>query len=173
MQSNLHNIKIPLAGIVNDSIVDGTGMRLTIFVQGCPHKCQGCHNPHTHALEGGTEYTLLDLLENCKKNPLLSGITFSGGEPFLYAKDLAILAKEVKLLGLNVWCYTGYVYEELLLKNNSDYRDLLSKIDVLIDGPFILSQKDILLKFKGSKNQRIINLSAMRVKNTALPIILN
>lgn len=151
---------IRISGIINDSIVDGPGIRLTIFTQGCPHHCEGCHNPQTHDFDGGEDVTLESLLEKVKGNPLLDGVTFSGGEPFCQAKQLYELGLEVKKAGMNVVTYTGYLYEYLTENANSDnyYNELLSVTDYLVDGPFVLSKRDILLKFKGSSNQRIIDV---------------
>ncbi|MDE6745404.1 MAG: anaerobic ribonucleoside-triphosphate reductase activating protein [Oscillospiraceae bacterium] len=151
---------IRISGVINDSIVDGPGIRLTIFTQGCPHHCEGCHNPQTHDFDGGEDVTLESLLEKVKGNPLLDGVTFSGGEPFCQAKQLYELGLEVKKAGMNVVTYTGYLYEYLTENANSDnyYNELLSVTDYLVDGPFVLSKRDILLKFKGSSNQRIIDV---------------
>lgn len=151
---------IRISGVINDSIVDGPGIRLTIFTQGCPHHCEGCHNPQTHDFDGGEDVTLESLLEKVKGNPLLDGVTFSGGEPFCQAKQLYELGLEVKKAGMNVVTYTGYLYEYLTENANSEnyYNELLSVTDYLVDGPFVLSKRDILLKFKGSSNQRIIDV---------------
>ena len=151
---------IRISGVINDSIVDGPGIRLTIFTQGCPHHCEGCHNPQTHDFDGGEDVTLESLLEKVKGNPLLDGVTFSGGEPFCQAKQLYELGLEVKKAGMNIVTYTGYLYEYLTENANSDnyYNELLSVTDYLVDGPFVLSKRDILLKFKGSSNQRIIDV---------------
>ena len=151
---------IRISGVINDSIVDGPGIRLTIFTQGCPHHCEGCHNPQTHDFDGGEDVTLESLLEKVKSNPLLDGVTFSGGEPFCQAKQLYELGLEVKKAGMNVVTYTGYLYEYLTEHADSDnyYRELLSVTDSLVDGPFVLGKRDILLKFRGSSNQRIIDV---------------
>lgn len=149
-----------ISGVINDSIVDGPGIRLTIFTQGCPHRCEGCHNPQTHDFDGGEDVTIESLLEKVKGNPLLDGVTFSGGEPFCQAKQLYELGLEVKKAGLNVVTYTGYLYEYLTehADPNNYYNELLSVTDYLVDGPFVLDKRDILLKFKGSSNQRIIDV---------------
>ncbi len=152
--------KLRIAGTVNDSIVDGPGIRFAIFTQGCPHHCEGCHNPHTHDFEAGELVTLESLLEKIKANPLLDGVTYSGGEPFCQAKQLYKLGIEIKRLGMNIVTYTGYTFE-YLTKHASEqnfYNELLSVTDYLVDGPFELDKRDILLKFKGSSNQRIINV---------------
>lgn len=151
--------EIRLAGIVNDSITDGPGIRFTIFVQGCPRSCPGCHNPQTQCLEGGTVFTTKQLLEKIKSNPLLDGVTLSGGEPMIWAEQLLDLAKEIKKLNLSLFCYTGYLFEEL--EKVKGAKELLKYIDVLVDGPFVQAKRDYRLKFKGSTNQRIID-----VKNT-------
>ncbi len=152
--------KIRIAGTVNDSIVDGPGIRFAIFTQGCPHQCDGCHNPHTHDFEAGELVTLGRLLDKVKSNPLLDGVTYSGGEPFCQAKQLYNLGVEIKKLGMNIVTYTGYTFEYLTEHANSQnyYNELLSVTDYLIDGPFELDKRNILLKFKGSSNQRIINV---------------
>lgn len=152
--------KLRIAGTVNDSIVDGPGIRFAIFTQGCPHHCKGCHNPHTHDFEAGELVTLESLLEKVKANPLLDGVTYSGGEPFCQAEQLYILGKEIKQLGLNIVTYTGYTFEYLTEHANYQnyYNELLSVTDYLVDGTFELDKRDILLRFKGSSNQRIINV---------------
>ncbi len=154
----MDNLRI--AGIVNDSIVDGPGIRFAIFTQGCPHHCEGCHNPQTHSFEAGECVTLDFLLEKIKSNPLLDGVTYSGGEPFCQAEQLYRLGTEVKKLGMNIVTYTGYTFEYLTEHANPQnyYSELLSVTDYLIDGPFELDKRNILLKFKGSSNQRIINV---------------
>lgn len=151
-------MEIRIAGTVNDSIVDGPGIRFTIFVQGCPHNCKGCHNPQTHNFEGGTVTTTEALLEKIKGNPLLDGVTFSGGEPFCQAEALSVLGKEIKKLGLDIITYTGYTFEKLYEERRQNHWGaLLGVTDFLIDGPFILEQKDWEIKFRGSSNQRYIN----------------
>lgn len=148
---------IQTAGIVNDSIVDGPGFRYALFVQGCPHHCPGCHNPQTHPFEGGTELSPEEILQAMGKNPLLRGITFSGGEPFCQPEALAYLAKEVhKNPRWNVVSYTGFVLEDLLASEDPHVKELLQEIDILIDGPYIEAQRDLTLLFRGSANQRII-----------------
>lgn len=152
--------KIRIAGTVNDSIVDGPGMRLTIFTQGCPHHCRGCHNPHTHDFDGGKEVTLQSLLNIAKANPILDGVTFSGGEPFCHARKLAELGAKIKKEGLNIVTYTGYVFEHLLENADGEncWKQLLDVTDYLVDGPFELDKRDILLQFRGSSNQRILDV---------------
>lgn len=152
--------KIRIADTVNDSIVDGPGIRLTIFVQGCPHNCEGCHNPGTHGFGGGRLVTLGEMLDKAAANPLLDGVTFSGGEPFCQGFPLAWLGKELKKNGLNIVTYSGYTYEQLIKGANSEngWRELLDVTDILVDGPFVKSLRDLTLKFRGSSNQRIIDI---------------
>lgn len=153
--------ELRIAGTVNDSIVDGPGIRFTIFTQGCPHHCEGCHNPQTHDFEGGMTVGTDELLEKIKANPLLDGVTFSGGEPFCQAHALAELGKQVKALGLNVITYTGYEFEKLYAERGSNgWGELLSVTDILIDGRFVLAQRSLELKFRGSKNQRYLDCQA-------------
>lgn len=155
-------MKLQLAGIVKESIVDGKGIRYTVFTQGCPHHCPGCHNPQTHPFEGGETYTPQEIFEDFQKNPMLKGITFSGGEPFCQPEPLTELAKLVHGLGKDVTVYTGYTYEQLLEKRDPAVDALLRETDVLIDGPFIEAQKNLELLFRGSENQRLIDMKKTR-----------
>lgn len=150
---------VQLAGLVEESVVDGPGMRFVIFTQGCEHHCEGCHNPQTHDPSGGETVTLDWLKEQIDKQKLIRGITFSGGEPFLQAAAMAELARYAKEKNLHTLAYTGYTFEELLRmsKTEQDVADFLSQLDMLVDGPFILAQRDITLKFRGSKNQRLLD----------------
>lgn len=151
-------MKLRIAGTVNDSIVDGPGLRFTIFTQGCPHHCEGCHNTHTHDFNGGTVIDTDELLEKIRSNPLLDGVTFSGGEPFCQAEALAHLGSQIRNMGLNVITYTGYTFEKLWSERETNYwRELLEVTDFLIDGPFIIEQKDWNIRFRGSSNQRYID----------------
>lgn len=145
---------------IAESVVDGPGIRYVIFVQGCPHHCEGCHNPQTHDFEGGNEVDVFELLKEIREDPLLKGVTFSGGEPFCQGEALAILAKELHKISLNVMTYTGYPYERLceLSKDDTAVSALLMETDILVDGPFILAQRDLSLQFRGSSNQRILHL---------------
>lgn len=151
---------IRIAGIENDSIVDGPGIRMTIFTQGCPHNCKGCHNPQTHDFAGGTLTTTEELLEKALGNPLLDGVTFSGGEPFAQAKALSELGKKLKENGLNIMTYSGYTFEELL-KNATDencFKELLDVTDILVDGRYVDEKRSLMLLFRGSTNQRLVNV---------------
>ena len=145
-------MKIQICGFEPESIVDGYGMRFVIFTQGCPHHCKGCHNPQSHDFDGGTEYDTSDIIKMFANNPLISGITLSGGEPFCQAEACLEIAKEARRMGLNVWCYSGYEFHELI------GNPLLREVDVLVDGKFIESKKSFNLSFRGSSNQRLIDV---------------
>ncbi len=149
---------IRLAGVVKESIVDGPGIRYAVFVQGCPHGCPGCHNPETHAFEGGEVARVEGLFKEFLKDPILKGITFSGGEPFCQAAALSRLAALVHEVGKDVVVYTGYTYEQLIDMQDPGVKALLSETDLLIDGPFLEEQKNLELSFRGSENQRIIDM---------------
>ncbi|MBQ2038598.1 MAG: anaerobic ribonucleoside-triphosphate reductase activating protein [Thermoguttaceae bacterium] len=151
-------MKIRIAGRVVDSIVDGPGMRYALFTQGCPRACPGCHNPQTHDPKGGFETTTEEILKEIDSNPLLDGVTFSGGDPFMQPKPLVELAKELKKRNLNVITYTGYRWEELVDANDPDWNALIQASDVIVDGPFVQSLHDWKLKYTGSSNQRIIDV---------------
>ena len=145
---------IRIAGLVSESYVDGDGIRFAIFMQGCLRHCEGCHNPETHALDGGRLIDTAEIIAEIKKNPLLDGITLTGGEPLLQVESAKEIARAAKSFGLSVWCYTGYKLEEL----PPDAKELLENIDVLIDGAFIEGLRDLELQFRGSRNQRIIDV---------------
>lgn len=155
---------IRLAGIVRESIVDGPGFRFTIFCQGCPHGCPECHNPETHDFSGGSDVTFSRILQEIDKNPLLAGVTFSGGEPFCQPAAFAALAREIRKRNLDIVTFTGYTYERLqsMAEEQPEIQDLLDLTDLLIDGPFVKEEKDLTLQFRGSRNQRIIDLNATR-----------
>lgn len=145
-----------LAGIVGDSITDGPGIRLTVFVQGCPHHCPGCHNPQTWPFAGGYISTPEEVLAQIEANPLLGGVTFSGGEPFCQAAALLPLAEAIKNRGLELAVYTGYTFEELLNLPDPAVKQLLALTDTLIDGPYLEAERNLELNFRGSANQRIL-----------------
>ena len=148
---------LDLSGIVSDSIVDGPGIRTTVFSQGCPHHCTGCHNPETWDFGCGTMVPVEAILDIVKSNPLCRGVTFSGGEPFAQAAGFAKLAKLLKEQGYEVASYSGYTFEELL-EGSEDQKELLSSIDILIDGPFLLAERSLEIAFRGSRNQRILDV---------------
>ena len=151
-------MKIRIAGIVEESVVDGPGLRMTVFTQGCSRNCPGCHNPHTHDPTAGEWADTGELLAHFKAHPLLCGLTISGGEPLLQAAAAATLARGVKALGKNVLLYSGYTLEELqvIAKDDEAVAQLLANLDILIDGPYLEEERDISLAFRGSRNQRLI-----------------
>lgn len=148
-----------IAGIIQDSIVDGPGIRVTIFAQGCPHHCTGCQNPETWDFQGGHAFSEDELFAIIQQNPLAKGVTFSGGEPFAQSEGFYQLAKRLKEHHYEVASYTGYTFEELL-QGSTSQQQLLQQLDVLIDGKFIQEQKSLSLVFRGSENQRILDLPA-------------
>ena len=144
-----------------DSIVNGPGIRAVIWFQGCYHNCPMCHNPQTHAINGGKLYDIDEICDKILKDQLIDGVCISGGEPFLQPEKLLKILK--KLNGINVWCYTGFLYETLL--NDEKTKEILPLIDVLIDGKFEIDKFDYRLKYKGSSNQRIIDVKKSLEKN--------
>ena len=151
---------IRLSGIAYESLVNGPGMRRVFFAQGCKHNCPGCFNPDTHDFTGGEERNMDELIKDVLDNPILKGVTFSGGDPFEQADKFAYMAREFRNNGLNVWSYTGYKFENIIkqLENNNGWKDLLNNIDVLVDGRFEKDKMQDGLKFRGSLNQRIIDI---------------
>lgn len=153
-----------IAGLINDSIVDGPGIRYTVFYQGCNHHCKNCHNPETWNCNGGNLIDNDEIIEKIKKNPLLSGVTLSGGDPLIQVESVLDLCKKIKALDmdLNIIIYTGYVFDELLemSKTNEVLNEILNTIDYIIDGKYIDELRDLTLAFRGSKNQRIIDVKA-------------
>ena len=152
--------RLRIAGIEPESFVDGPGIRMTIFTQGCHHNCPGCQNPQTHDFNGGHYIEIEEILDMIEENPLLDGITFSGGDPMDQAAALIPLAREIKERGMNLVIFTGYTYERLmeLTQEHPEMFELLTFADILIDGPFILAKRSLELKFRGSSNQRIIDV---------------
>ena len=143
--------------VVEGTSVDGPGLRTSIYFSGCTHRCEGCHNPQSWDIEAGKETTIEELMQVIKYNGF--PVTFSGGDPLFQAEEVTELACEIKnSLGMNIWCYTGYRWESIV--DNPRFRPLLETIDVLVDSPFILAQRDISLRFRGSGNQRIIDVKA-------------
>lgn len=139
-----------------DSFVDGPGVRMVIWTQGCRHHCFNCHNPQTWDTEGGTLYPVEQLQKQILASELQSGLTLSGGEPFLQVEPLLDIVKTAKEKKLNIWAYSGFTYEELLA--DALKKKLLIELDVLVDGKFVNDLKDYRLVFKGSRNQRIIDV---------------
>ena len=149
---------IRIAGVVRESIVDGPGLRFTVFCQGCPHRCPGCHNPATHDFKDGYDCEISKIVAAIDANPLLDGVTFSGGEPFCQPEAFCVLAEELKKRNLNLMAYSGYTYEELTGMNNPAVDKLLSMLDYLVDGRFVQEERDLTLLFRGSCNQRVIDV---------------
>lgn len=151
---------VRIAGVIKQSIVDGPGMRFVVFTQGCPHQCGGCHNPQTHSFSGGYDCEIDKILNEMAKNPLLKGITLSGGEPFCRSAELLPLVKAVRRNGKDVFCFSGYTFEELVAMSEMDssVAELLGLIDILVDGRFIQEERDLELRFRGSRNQRLLDL---------------
>ena len=147
---------IRITGFENDSIVDGPGFRLAVFTQGCPHHCPGCHNPETHDFAAGTVVDTEKIIAQMLDNPLLDGLTLSGGEPFCQPGPCTVLAKAAHEANLNVWAYSGFTFEQLQTK--PEVQELLREVDVLVDGRFELSLRTLDLRFRGSKNQRLIDV---------------
>lgn len=162
MEESKNTIRI--AGVVRESIVDGPGLRFTVFCQGCPHHCEGCHNMATHDFSGGYDCEISRILEAIDENPLLDGVTFSGGEPMCQPEAFYNLAVQVKERGLNIVTYTGFTYEELITmgESNIGVKKLMGLTDILVDGRFILEERDLTLPFRGSANQRLIDMNLTR-----------
>jgi len=159
---------IRIAGTIDDSIVDGPGLRMTIFFQGCLRGCEGCHNPESWPLDGGREETAGSLLAKIDKNPLLTGVTFSGGEPLLRAGALLPLAEGIRERGLDLAIYTGWTFEEALADGDEDVLALFRYASALVDGPFVLARKSMLLPFRGSGNQRILDVELSLAEGRAV-----
>ncbi|MDD3241983.1 MAG: anaerobic ribonucleoside-triphosphate reductase activating protein [Bacilli bacterium] len=149
-------IRLASKNIQLDSIVDGEGIRAVIWTQGCPHNCFGCHNPSTHSFNDGYLVDTIELKNEIDQFTGQDGITFSGGDPMSQPKECLEIAKYAKEKGLNIWCYTGFDYEKLL--NNPIQREFLNYIDVLVDGKFKMEERTLDAPFRGSRNQRIIDV---------------
>lgn len=164
-----------IAGIVKESIVDGPGIRFVVFAQGCKHNCPGCHNPGTHSFDGGVLTSIDTLLESVQKNPLLDGVTLSGGEPFEQAEGFSEFASRIHKLKMNVITYTGFTYEEIVkdMDKRPGWRALLDETDLLVDGRFELDKRNLMLKFRGSENQRIIDVKRTKAEKKIVLADLN
>ncbi|MDR1239969.1 MAG: anaerobic ribonucleoside-triphosphate reductase activating protein [Treponema sp.] len=149
---------LTIGGIEPESIVDGPGFRYTVFVQGCNFRCPGCHNARLQPFSGGRQVSVAEIIAAIRADPLLSGLTLSGGDPFTQAASCAALAEQVRGLGLSVMTYTGYRWEDLLAAGNPAWSRLIEATDILVDGPFIRALKNIGLRFRGSSNQRLIDV---------------
>ena len=165
-------MKIKLAGLVGDSIVDGPGLRFTIFVQGCPHHCEGCHNPESHDFDGGRWADTDKIIEKIKANEIIRGVTFSGGEPFCQPDSLADMAEKLKNDGYHLMAYTGYTFEQLLKMSETDenVKRLLACLDNIIDGRFVLALRSLELKYKGSSNQRTLDVQESLRRGRAVEV---
>lgn len=152
----LDHTTLRIAGAVQESIVDGPGIRYVIFTQGCPFHCKGCHNEQSWDLKGGLEVSLGVLYDEMTSNPLVSGVTFSGGEPFIQPEPLTVFGKVAKAHGYSLWSYTGFTFNKLL--TDPKRRALLELLDVVVDGPFMIEKKSLELDFRGSSNQHIIDV---------------
>ena len=153
------------ANLQEESIVDGPGFRAVIWTQGCNHHCPGCHNPQTWSFQGGGLVPVSEVIEQIDNLKYHDGITFSGGDPMYQADACYEIARHAKQKGLNIWCYTGFTYEELLALNNEDINNFLSVIDVLVDGRFVMAERSLSLLFRGSSNQRLIDMNETRKQN--------
>ena len=150
-----------LCGIEMDSVVDGPGVRMTIFFQGCPHHCEGCHNPETWDYDAEClEMSVKDVLKLFDEDSILSGVTLSGGEPLSPCnfEEIFELVRAIKERNKNVWIYSGYTIDKVLEKYPVLRTELFPYVDVMVDGPFVLKERDLLLDFKGSRNQRLIDV---------------
>ena len=161
---------IRIAGLVDDSIVDGPGFRLAVFTQGCPHGCPGCHNPDTHDFNGGKPDTTEHIISVMLANSLLDGVTLTGGDPFCQSAACAEIAQAAKAHNLNVWAYSGWTYEQLcaMAEKDEDVMRFLKSTDVLVDGPFLLAQRTLELRFRGSRNQRLIDVQQSLINGTVV-----
>jgi anaerobic ribonucleoside-triphosphate reductase activating protein len=145
-----------ILNIVEDTMVDGPGFRTSVYCAGCRHACKGCHNPQSWNFDGGRLMTVGEIMRIVEADPFTRGVTFSGGDPMYQAAGFAELARQIhRRTQKDVWCYTGFVFESLI---HDDQRELLAEVDVLVDGPFVLSLRDETLLFRGSSNQRIIDV---------------
>lgn len=152
---------LQVAGFLDNSLTNGQGLRSVLFVSGCNHRCDGCHNESMQDFTYGDKILMEEVLQRIKNNiPVIKGVTFSGGEPLEQAQVLSKLASDIKKLNLNIWCYTGFTFEEIInnISYNKQWMKLLNQIDILVDGKFEESKKDSKLRYKGSSNQRIIDV---------------
>lgn len=149
-------MRIRIAGLTKESVVDGPGIRYVVFAQGCAHNCDDCHNKETHDFKGGVEMDIDELLLDIHKRKYIDGVTLSGGDPFYQPKEFAYLTEQLKKDNINVMAYTGFLYEEIIKDDNM--KALLKNIDILMDGPFIKEKKTYKMSFRGSSNQRMIDV---------------
>ena len=158
--------ELKILSIAEGTSVDGPGLRTSIYFAGCSHHCEGCHNPQSWDINNGKPTTIDALLEVIRYNEF--PVTFSGGDPFFQIEAVTELARQIKQqLGYNIWCYTGYLWEEIL--QHEEFMPLLQYVDVIVDGRFVLSQRNISLLFRGSNNQRIIDVQQSLQTKTIVP----
>lgn len=149
---------IKVLSILHDTTVDGPGFRTSIYCAGCRHQCPGCHNPQSWSFDGGQDMDIADILQEIVSDPF-ANVTFSGGDPFYQAEGFTQLARRIKAeTSKTIWCYTGFLYDEIL--RQPQYRELLGYVDVLVDGPFVMALRDEDALFRGSTNQRLIDVQA-------------
>ncbi|KAJ49862.1 anaerobic ribonucleoside-triphosphate reductase activating protein [Clostridium tetanomorphum] len=167
MKCDVNIDKLQVAGFLDNSLANGKGLRSVLFLSGCIHNCKGCHNKLMQDFSYGEKVSLDNIILRIKRNmPLIKGVTFSGGEPFEQADKLSKLSKLVKKENLNIWCYTGYTFEYILNNmNNNGWKELINNVDILVDGRFEEDKVEQGLKYKGSSNQRIINVRESFKKN--------
>ena len=158
---------IRLAGIAENSLVNGKGLRKVFFSQGCSHHCEGCFNQHTWEFAGGRMFDMDELVQKVKDEPFLDGVTFSGGDPFQQADKFAYLAKKLHEANINIWAYTGYTFEELmkLAQTNPHIKQMINNVDVIVDGRFMKDKMTENLKYCGSSNQRVIDVKSSLNEN--------
>ena len=158
---------IRVLSVLHDTTVDGPGFRTSIYCAGCGHHCLGCHNPQSWDFQGGEERSVDELMQEIEGDPF-ADVTFTGGDPLYQAEAFTELARRIKgETRKTIWCYTGYLFEQTLQEER--FRHLLDEIDVLVDGPFIQSLRDEDLPFRGSTNQRIIDVRRSLQENRAVP----
>ncbi len=166
---------VRLAGIAQNSLVNGPGLRKVFFSQGCNHKCKNCFNPTTWSFEDGEIFDCNELIEKVKYESFLDGVTFSGGDPFQQPIPFAYMVKKLHEAHINIWIYTGYTFDQLLLLANKDenIKIMIENCDVIVDGRFVEELADQQLKFRGSSNQNIIDVPASLKANKIILIDLN
>ena len=159
-------MEVRLAGIVPESIVDGPGYRLAVFAQGCPHGCPECHNSQTHDPQGGALRDTSEVIAMLGVNPLVRGVTLTGGEPMMQPEPMAEIARAARQRGMSVWCYTGFTLEALQAEGRADRMRLLEQVDVLVDGPYLARERSLELLYCGSRNQRLIDMPRTLAEGT-------
>ncbi|MBD5219460.1 MAG: anaerobic ribonucleoside-triphosphate reductase activating protein [Bacteroidales bacterium] len=161
----MNNHKMRILRIVEGTSVDGPGLRTSIYFAGCRHACPGCHNQQSWDFAGGQDYTVEDVMKIVRYNGF--PVTFSGGDPMYQAEAILPLARQLHAEGFGIWCYTGFTLDELLADGDENQRAVLKLLDVLVDGPFVQSLRDTDLRFRGSSNQRLIDVRTPDFKEWA------